>query len=533
MTFASDEYAKMMSMGFISLEEIVDLDEEMSNKETSNASSTISAKKRKAGEVNENGAKKAISQVDSSALTSWTECDIPEWLASGLINAGLASPTLVQRSVLFQRSSQPGSDILIRAPTGSGKTLSYLLPILSCLSDQLMALIIVPTRELACQVRDQLKLVCDRFAPFHVRHACLVGGMSREKQDRQLSAKPHFIVATPGRLVEILDGDELLKNDDLRTIPFLVLDEADRLLDKASGHYQTMKEKLIPILQSNSSKRITFMASATLDLNLMMQSELRCLIRKKDLLFVKEDGIGAESAVNPSSLKHYWLPCQQGKKEETMVAMLSALSSGRVIVFVNAIESVGKVVSLLKHLGIQAVGLHAHLQQRQRLQHLDKFKEESKLVKVLVASDVAARGLDLPAVDWVIHLHVARTLPIHQHRSGRSGRAGREGNSLVLVSPEEAKSWKLIQPAIKWQTFDLPINPSRWQQAVHLAQQLIQLNPSKAKRGSSWEERAAEALGVDLESDNDGDKEERAAIQRKVKTLNAALKRELSALNSV
>ncbi|EFJ42527.1 hypothetical protein VOLCADRAFT_31081, partial [Volvox carteri f. nagariensis] len=315
----------------------------------------------------------------------------------------------------------------------------------------LRALILTPTRELALQVCSHLQVigrVCG------VRVAAIVGGISDVKQARLLAARPAVLVATPGRLWDLIPpstdrhGPRAAAHlADLTHLSFLVLDEADRMV--AQGHYKQQQQQ-----QQRGKKHLlqTFVFSATLTLPLFLKKRLRrggggagggaatleSLMdrvpfrtspppRVVDLTPQRRlaDRV-AEAAVN----------CLDTERDEVLYYLL-AVHPGRTLVFANAVSAIRRVAALLKALGLPALALHAQQQQRQRLKALDRFRSQPQ--SVLVATDVAARGLDIPGVTTVVHYQLPASADTYIHRCGRTAR-GLEGDgiSIALVSPAEA-----------------------------------------------------------------------------------------------
>ncbi|KAI8801229.1 P-loop containing nucleoside triphosphate hydrolase protein [Cladochytrium replicatum] len=471
----------------------------------------------------------------------WVEMGLSASLLKGLKDQGFSSPTPIQSNVIPKALS--GSDILGAAETGSGKTLAFGLPVLQSIvhseggkkskTDQgLHALILTPTRELAMQIAEHLTTVSKHT---NVRIVCAVGGMAIQKQRRLLKTRPDIVVATPGRLWELLAEDEEQLNR-LRKIRFLVLDEADRMLE--SGHFKDLEQIFkalslhrrqigeveaehldgIKVLDSNVNRnRQTLVFSATLAAENVQGSKGKseASATMKDLLS-KVGFARKPEVVNilpagkiASGLTEGRIDCLAEDKDVMLYYILLAYP-GKTLVFVNSIDSIRRLVPLLKLLKLPVMGLHAQLQQRQRLKALDRLKENPRAV--LITSDVAARGLDIPAVEQVIHFQIPRTSDIYIHRSGRTARAKSEGISIALVSPAEVTAYKELCRSLQRKGIDaFPVDHmavSKLRKRVALARRIEEMmhRMEKEDHDKSWAKKMATDAGLDDDEDDVGGK---------------------------
>ncbi|KAF1796250.1 P-loop containing nucleoside triphosphate hydrolase protein [Mucor lusitanicus] len=480
-----------------------------------------------------------VDDVDQSVdVSAWKDLNLCESVVNALKYNNFTAPTPIQKNSL--PLALEGRDIIGSAETGSGKTLAFGIPIINYLAthparEGLAGLILTPTRELAIQVRDHI----DKMSVFsNMRVVAIVGGMSIQKQERLVKQKPDVIVATPGRLWEIFSNNPEYM-DMLKHIKFLVLDEADRMLEK--GHF----EELTSLLNALSSKRQdttewpeevdegttkkmlpqdlgkhqTFIYTATLskDLRFNVKAKKKKLPVKptntmEDLLrrieFADEDpalvDMTSENVV-ASRLLEAKIDCVNTDKDLYVYYFVTRYP-GRTIIFVNSIDAIRRLVPIFKLLNVEVLGLHAQMQQKQRLKSLDRFKANPKAV--LVASDVAARGLDIPLVDHVIHYQLPRSGEIYVHRSGRTARANRDGVSLLLCGPEEMKIYqKLCQTLRKnkdYPTFPVDLNILRaMTERVKLAAEIdsIQHQESKQTHEVNWMRNMAKEMDVDFDED--------------------------------
>ncbi|MBX3476514.1 MAG: DEAD/DEAH box helicase [Brevundimonas sp.] len=339
-------------------------------------------------------------------------------LDHALAGRGYETPTPVQSAVLGQEAA--GRDLLVSAQTGSGKTVAFGLAAAPTLlgeaerfdkADAPLALVIAPTRELALQVATELTWL---YAETGARVVTCVGGMDARKEARTLNFGAHIVVGTPGRLRDHIERGNL----DLTAIRAVVLDEADEMLDMG------FKEDLEFILETTPAERRTLMFSATL------AREIVTLARtyQRDAL-----RIDATSKDTPhGDIEYRAMRIAPTDMERAVVNVLRYFESPGAIVFCNTREAVNHLHAALRERGFSVVGLSGELSQRERSDALQALRDGH--ARVCVATDVAARGLDLPDLGLVIH---AQT-PINQagllHRSGRTGRAGKKGVSVLLVS---------------------------------------------------------------------------------------------------
>lgn len=320
----------------------------------------------------------------------------------------------------------------------------------------LFALILTPTRELAVQVRDHL-VAAAKYTGIKV--CAIFGGLAAVKQERVLSKCPEIVVATPGRLWELLgDGNEHLNKID--NINFLVIDETDRMIEK--GHFEEL-QKILDRLNMDpvkKSQRQHFIFSATLTLvhDLPEYLQVKNMTRKRKLQkqtaeekaqsLIDYFGISQPKIIDitprqttggtAERLTECRITCSFEHKDFYLYYFLQR-HPGRTIVFCNSIESVRRLTQLFTILNCEPRALHAKMAQRQRLKNLEKFSKNP--TGLLVATDVAARGLDIPNVDHVIHYQVPRTSENYIHRSGRTARGQNEGIAVLMMEPGEIREY--------------------------------------------------------------------------------------------
>ena len=486
-------------------------------------------------------------------MSDWKGLGVPDSILAAMSDKGFMTPTPIQTASLpfsiFQHQ-----DIIGAAETGSGKTLAFALPILTHIlkykkrkaekiskgtndssknENHLYALILTPTRELALQIFKNIKDLT-KYVP--VNCAAVVGGLSVQKQERLLRKCPEIVVGTPGRLLSKITDGEL----SLEQIKFFVIDEVDRMLE--FGHFKEASEILRLLSLSNSNWQ-TFLFSATLTVPQYHkkwsrksksdsgQESVQKLVdkakisNKAKIIDLTRQNIAAEQ------INQQRVICTEDEKDIYLFYVILS-HPGRTLIFVNSINCTRKITNFLTILGKNPLQLHAGKQQRQRLKALDRFMANDNAI--MVATDVAARGLDIPNVDTVIHYHLPKDPKIYIHRSGRTARANKGGQSIILEGPKDFKEYKKIHTLMKL-TADLPsfevdvrVLPDI-KKRVMLARTIDKEEHQQKKRSSEdkWFEQAAKSL--DLEVDGSGDANDAISKRKKNQKLNI-LKKELDQL---
>ncbi|KAM9289731.1 ATP-dependent RNA helicase DDX24 [Cariama cristata] len=410
----------------------------------------------------------------------------------------------------------------------------------------LLGLVLTPTRELAVQVKHHI----DAVAKFTgIKTAILVGGMAAQKQERVLNRKPEIVIATPGRLWELVkERHPHLSN--LRQLRCLVIDEADRMVEK--GHYLELSQ-LLEILNDSqyNPQRQTFVFSATLTLvhqtpsRVLQKKNAKKMDKKTKLeLLMEKVGIKGKPKVidltrkeaTVETLTETRIHCNTDEKDYYLYYFLLQYP-GRTMVFANSIDCVKRLSSLLTILNCDPLPLHANMHQKQRLKNLERFAERESCV--LLTTDVAARGLDIPNVQHVIHYQVPRTSELYVHRSGRTARAANEGLSLLLIGPDDLINFRKIYKTLE-KSEELPFFPvetkcmTSIKERMNLARQIekAEFFNSRAKQHDSWLQQAADALEIDLDDDmfmgKKASEQEESQKQKMLKGMKKQLKHMLS-----
>ncbi|KAF8527117.1 P-loop containing nucleoside triphosphate hydrolase protein [Gautieria morchelliformis] len=591
-----------------------------------------------------------IDVFDTTLLPSWSPYSLHAALLHSIHKRGFEQPTEIQMrtfEVFKPAKSEGGSgeaeghleessmnvrgrDIVGIAQTGSGKTLAYGLPILHHLLTSLsttsedapttitvrppvatrrvlQALILAPTRELALQVSEHLNACLDHLfkvqsqaqveidtdKPDASRHkrpppvsvAAIVGGMSAQKQRRILSRGVDILVATPGRFWDLCGEDPSLTSQ-LRSLRFLVLDEADRMVE--AGHFQELEsilritsrpppdmdtDEAVPqetaeaievpsidkeLAQERNEALQTFVFSATMSKDLQRDLKRKGVSRSHtkrredasstlDDLLMKLDFRDPEPMIIDLSpkggrvegLQESKVECLTNDKDVYLYYFLLR-HPGRSLVFLSSIDGIRRLMPILELLKLSAWPLHSGLQQKQRLKNLDRFKSTSN--SVLLATDVAARGLDVIAVDHVIHYQVPRSADAYVHRNGRTARAMKQGFGLVLCAPDERRVFKSVLTGLGRDEDDVPeLNMEhdildKLKVRIQLARQIDSAahRAKKKTHDKNWMRETAEAMELELGSDFDSDTSENAAKTgkqsqvSKVSSLKAQLNQTLS-----
>lgn len=506
-------------------------------------------------------------------MENWKSLNIRTEILNALKLKNFTAPTKIQ-SEAIPPAIDDQRDILGAAETGSGKTLAFAIPILNgilnarstesnseasdsdsnsdseldsenegepeileeldenglgCVAvvnlppdnyastnKKLWAVILVPTRELAMQVKNHIEDVA-KFTDISI--AAIVGGLSSEKQERLLKKGPDIIVATPGRLWELIQRNEphLMQ---LSKVKYFVIDEADRMVETA--HFPELHLMLEKINLKRNNKRQNFVFSATLTMvhkapyrtniknkkkikkNLSPEDKLKSLIT---LIGMKNPHVVNLTTANcvTSTVKEMQIFCSVMEKDGYLYYFLKR-NPGRSLVFCNSISCVKRLANVLSILKLNPLPIHSNMIQKQRLKNLDKFRGNDH--GLLLATDVAARGLDIVGVNHVIHYDVPRTAEIYVHRSGRTARASNVGLSLLICTPDKKNVYLNVLRTMKREKelprFEVELRMIRtFLAGVKLAQEVTMLEEKAKKETAStnWFNKAAEEMEILLDED--------------------------------
>ncbi|WP_440676179.1 DEAD/DEAH box helicase [Candidatus Pelagibacter sp. HIMB1593] len=356
---------------------------------------------------------------------NFSDLNIENKLKRSIELAEFKTPTPIQSQSI--PISLEGKDVLGTAQTGTGKTLAFTIPMLNKLlkDKQAMALIICPTRELATQVMETvLKL---NIREIGIGNALLIGGESMQKQLRQLKKGARIIVGTPGRINDHIERKSL----NLSRVNYLVLDETDRMLDMG---FTPQIEVILKFIQKNHQ---TLLFSATLPENILK-------ISQKYLNNPERVSVGSLSTPI-EKIKQETFQITADKKYHELINQLVE-RSGSILVFVKTKHGADKIVKRLKYDGHKADAIHGNLRQSKRDRVIRGFRNGNS--RILIATDVAARGLDIPVIKHVINYDLPQVPEDYIHRIGRTGRAGKDGSALTFLTNNDRSMWRSIQKLI-------------------------------------------------------------------------------------
>ena len=347
------------------------------------------------------------------SMQSFADLGVSETVARALAADGIDSPFAVQSAVIPDVLA--GRDVLVKAPTGSGKTLAFGVPIverIEATDARAAALVLVPTRELASQVTEALTGVARARA---LSVAAVYGGAGIERQSK-LARRAHILVATPGRLEDLIERGAVR----LDRVRVLVLDEADRMLDMG------FRPAVDRIVRQTPADRQTLFLSATLE------GEAGRIAAE----YTRDPRRHEEKPGEQARVEHRFLAVAHEEKLESLVRELTGGGRGRTLVFVRTKRGADRLVKRLGRHGVSAVAIHGNRTQPQREKALSRF--HNGVIDTLVATDVAARGIDVDDVTHVINFDAPEDRDAYVHRVGRTGRAGRSGVGITLVTGEQA-----------------------------------------------------------------------------------------------
>lgn len=347
---------------------------------------------------------------------------IPPEMIRGLEELNITTPTEVQEKVI-PFLLRDGSDLIAQAQTGTGKTAAFGLPLLTKINPKhrdIQGLVIAPTRELAKQIGKQLF----RFTKYTEKMFVEVvsGGDNIDRQVEALQRPTHIVVATPGRLIDLLQRDALT----LENVQYVVLDEADEMLSMG------FKKELNEILRLTPKRQSTWLFSAT------FPEAINALIKGCMSPGARTIQIDHGHVVN-RDIDHRYIFCDRSNKTEFIAEFLQQQQENRGLIFCRTKAGAVTLGRELTELGLQVDVLQGDLMQKERDKVMRAFKKQR--VQFLIATDVAARGIDVEGLSFVIHHQLPDQLEYYTHRSGRTARAGRKGMSLALIEPKE--KWKI------------------------------------------------------------------------------------------
>lgn len=352
-------------------------------------------------------------------MASFKQLGISENYIKGLNEIGIKNPTEIQEKAIPILLKEP-TDFIGLAQTGTGKTAAYGLPLLETIDANqplIQGLILSPTRELVQQIKKQL-FKYTKYLDKKIFLEAVYGGEKIDKQMQRLRRPTHIVIATPGRLIDLIERDVI----NLRNIKTLVLDEADEMLNMG------FKKDLNKILQYTKGKKNTWLFSAT------MPDEIQQIIRNymaKDRVEIK---VNRSNVVNENIVNQYKITTLKNKFN-SLLELLDEKQEERGIIFVKTKLGAQKLAEELQEEGFSVKALEGDMQQKEREKVMRAFKNGT--LQYLVSTDVSARGIDVSNLGFVIHYQLPEQREYYTHRSGRTARAGKKGESIALVLPSE------------------------------------------------------------------------------------------------
>jgi len=371
---------------------------------------------------------------------TFTDLGINDNIVQALQENRITAPTDIQLQAIPHILTS-GQDLVAIAQTGTGKTAAFCLPILQTIDPKLakiQALVLVPTRELGQQVAREFFLFSKHMP--RVFAEAVYGGTPIEDQIQKLKRATHVVVATPGRLLDLLDRNAL----SLQDLKYLVLDEADEMINMG------FKSEIDQILESCKRDITSMLFTAT------MPNDVKQLVREYLRPNAVEIRINAEEFVN-QKIDHQYIIYKQEYKLDYLKAYLSQRLDQRGIMFCRTKVAAKKLAKQLAGFEVVADALHGNLNQEMRDKVMRGFKKGR--INLLVATDIAARGIDVKDLDYIIHYHLPEKTEQYTHRSGRTARAGKSGNSVCLVKTEDMPEIKNLESELKIQFSALNIEP--------------------------------------------------------------------------
>ena len=357
---------------------------------------------------------------------SFQELGVPADLIRGIGELGIEQPTEIQEKAIPFLIKE-GSDLIAQAQTGTGKTAAFGLPLLTRMDPSnpaIQALIIAPVRELAKQIGKQL-FRYTKFCEKKIFVEVAAGGDKIEEQIKRLQRPTQILVVTPGRLMDLLAAKL-----DLGSVRYLILDEADEMISMG------FRKELATVFEETKKRRSTWLFSAT------FQDKIREMVADHLSPDAKRIAVEKASVVNPN-IYHQYVICAREHKDDYICQYLLNHESERGLIFCRTRAGALRLGEELEKRGLSVAVLQGDLGQRERDKLMRGFKKAR--IRYLIATDVAARGIDVEGLSFVIHHQLPDQFQYYTHRAGRTARAGKEGTSICLIEPDERKSITVLE----------------------------------------------------------------------------------------
>ena len=361
--------------------------------------------------------------------TSFEQLGLDKMLVVGLAKAAITIPTPVQTAVIPEALT--GRDVIGHSATGTGKTLAYLLPLFQKIDSskrEVQGIVLAPTHELVMQIFRQAELLAQNSG-IPVFTAAIIGEVNIVRQIDKLKEKPHLLIGSAGRVLELIQKKKI----NAQTIKTIVLDEADRLLDDNN------RAAVAAVIKTTQKDRQLLLFSATIPQETLVAAAQ--WLRDPVHAAIQND------SPLPSGITHVYFLAEARDKVVVLRKLLAGIQPERALVFVNTAPAIAETVAKLNFHGVAAAGLHGSANKAERQAAMQDYREGR--VRILVASDLAARGLDIDGVDNVINLDLPETAQSYLHRAGRTGRAGASGRVFSIVDRGESRRIHSLRKSLR------------------------------------------------------------------------------------
>ena len=361
--------------------------------------------------------------------TSFEQLGLDKMLVMGLAKAAITIPTPVQAAVIPEALT--GRDVIGHSATGTGKTLAYLLPLFQKIDSskrEVQGIVLAPTHELVMQIFRQAELLAQNSG-IPVFTAAIIGEVNIARQIDKLKEKPHLLIGSAGRVLELIQKKKI----NAQTIKTIVLDEADRLLDDNN------RAAVAAVIKTTQKDRQLLLFSATIPQETLVAAAQ--WLRDPVHAAIQND------SPLPSGITHVYFLAEARDKVVVLRKLLAGIQPERALVFVNTASAIAETVAKLNFHGVAAAGLHGSANKAERQAAMQDYREGR--VRILVASDLAARGLDIDGVDNVINLDLPETAQSYLHRAGRTGRAGASGRVFSIVDRGESRRIHSLRKSLR------------------------------------------------------------------------------------
>jgi len=367
-------------------------------------------------------------------MNSFNQLELDESLVNALKLQGIVEPTAIQEQAI--PFVLDGRDVLGQSETGTGKTLAYLIPIfqkIDYLKRETQAIILTPTHELAIQIQREIDTL-SKDSGLAITSTAIIGNVNISRQIEKLKQRPHIIVGSSGRIFELIQKKKIVA----QTIQTIVLDEADRLLDENNAH------KVKSVIKTTLSRTQLLLFSATLPPTTYQ--------RASELLKTPEIIRVTDKIMIAPTVEHMFFLAEQRDKTEALRKLIRIIIPTRALIFINKSEEIEIMVEKLKYHGLDVEGIFGGANKIERKKAMDDFRSGKSTL--LVASDLAARGLDIKGITHVFNLDLPEDPQLYLHRVGRTGRAGNKGTAISIVNIKEVSYLRRLES-----TFEIRVSP--------------------------------------------------------------------------